>query len=194
MERKLNAKVKKLFEKANRKLRTAGRLSKMGEHDDALSRAYYAMYHAALALVMTRGGAPTTHAGLLVLLSKEFVLTEELEKRYFDMLSEAKELRESGDYEPFFTGTEKKAEQYSKMPKHSSLKSESCWARGVKDSGIEKPSSVPADELGNKVSQGRMAVRPCLRIRRLAYRVNFLYLIRCGWSASVPRRLCLSAS
>jgi len=41
LERRLSAKVKKLLEKANRKLRTAERLSKMGEHDDALSRAYY---------------------------------------------------------------------------------------------------------------------------------------------------------
>lgn len=110
MEKKLITKVKKLLEKAGRKLRAAERLSKMGEHDDALSRAYYAMYHAALALVLTHGGAPSTHAGLLVLLSKEFVLTGKLEKRYFDMLSEAKELRESGDYEPFFTGTAKESQ------------------------------------------------------------------------------------
>lgn len=110
MEKRLTIKVKKLLEKADRKLRAAERLSKMGEHDDALSRAYYAMYHAALALVLTRGSAPTTHAGLLVLLSKEFVLTGKLEKRYFDMMSEAKELRESGDYEPFFVGTAKESQ------------------------------------------------------------------------------------
>lgn len=109
MEKKLKAKIKKLLEKADRKLRTAERLSQMGEYDDALSRAYYAMYHAALALLLTKGTAPMTHAGLLILLSKQFVLTGKLEKRYFDMLSEAKELRESGDYEPFFVGTAKES-------------------------------------------------------------------------------------
>lgn len=78
----------------------------MGEHDDAISRAYYAMYHTALALLLTKGAAASTHAGLLVMLSKEFVLPGKLEKRYFDMLTEAKELRESGDYEPFYVGSE----------------------------------------------------------------------------------------
>lgn len=109
MEKKLRTKVKKLLEKAHRKLRTAERLSRMGEHDDAISRAYYAMYHAALALLLTKDAAPTTHAGLLVLLSKEFVRAGKLEKRYVDMLSEAKELRESGDYEPFFSATSKES-------------------------------------------------------------------------------------
>ncbi|MBI3392997.1 MAG: HEPN domain-containing protein [Nitrospirae bacterium] len=109
MEKRVAVKIDKLLEKSERNLRAAERLSEMGEHDDSISRAYYAMYHAALALLLTRGASPTTHAGVLVLLSKEFVRTGRLEKRYLEMISEAKELRESGDYEPFFTGSAKES-------------------------------------------------------------------------------------
>jgi uncharacterized protein (UPF0332 family) len=63
------------------------------------------------------------HAGLLVLLSKELVLTGKLERRYFDMLSEAKELRESRDDEPFSVGTAKERQAVLQDAKHSSLKS-----------------------------------------------------------------------
>lgn len=43
--------------------------------------------------------------------SLHFVKPGRIDKRYFDMLSGAKDLRESGDYEAFFIAQEEDAEE-----------------------------------------------------------------------------------
>jgi uncharacterized protein (UPF0332 family) len=49
------------MEKASQKLAVARRLLASRDHDDAVSRAYYAAFHAVRALLVTAGQNPTTH-------------------------------------------------------------------------------------------------------------------------------------
>ena len=109
MEEKLKQKLTKLLEKAERKLKAAEKLHENDMYEDAVSRAYYAMYHAAMALLLTKDISPRTHSGMLTMLSLHFVKSGEMQEEYFQMISKDKELRENGDYEPFFEGTSEEA-------------------------------------------------------------------------------------
>jgi uncharacterized protein (UPF0332 family) len=56
------------MDKAKEKLQTAQDLLDEGANDDAVSRAYYAAFHAATAVLLTEGLTADTHRGLLNLL------------------------------------------------------------------------------------------------------------------------------
>lgn len=86
---------------ARNKLSVARELLERGHEQDAASRAYYAMYHAAYALVRTKGHAPKTHRGLAVILSKEFPV--EVPPPVLAKLRMAQEAREAGDYDAQFS-------------------------------------------------------------------------------------------
>jgi uncharacterized protein len=53
-------------------LRAAQALMGLGLANDAVSRAYYAAFHYARALLLTKGLEPKTHRGVLALLAKHF--------------------------------------------------------------------------------------------------------------------------
>jgi len=53
--------------KARGKLRVARELHHRGDSDDAVSRAYYAAFHAAQAALLTEGQRADTHRGVVVL-------------------------------------------------------------------------------------------------------------------------------
>lgn len=110
MEEKVKEKIARLIAKADRKLKVARDLYEDKSYEDSISRAYYAMFQAATALLLTRDIVCCTHSGLLKMFSLYFIKTGQVDKRYFDMLSEAKDLRENGDYEPFFVGVSEDAE------------------------------------------------------------------------------------
>lgn len=110
MEKRLEQILLKMLEKAERKLKAARKLCQEEMYEDAISRAYYAMYHAALALLLTKGVSPRTHSGMLTMLSLHFVKSAELPDEYFRMISKDKELRENGDYELFYDGTSEETE------------------------------------------------------------------------------------
>jgi uncharacterized protein (UPF0332 family) len=57
--------VRELLDKARRSLRAAERLLDGNDHDFAISRAYYAMFYAAQALLLGRGIRRSKHAGVL---------------------------------------------------------------------------------------------------------------------------------
>jgi uncharacterized protein (UPF0332 family) len=65
---------------------------------DSISRAYYAMFHAARALLYLYGIEPRTHEGVIREFSR--IITEEklMDKKFGRNLRQAFEMRESGDY------------------------------------------------------------------------------------------------
>jgi uncharacterized protein (UPF0332 family) len=65
---------------------------------DSISRAYYAMFHAARALLYLYGVEPRTHEGVIREFSR--IITEEklMDKKFGRNLRQAFEMRESGDY------------------------------------------------------------------------------------------------
>jgi uncharacterized protein (UPF0332 family) len=89
------------LEKAAKKLDVAQRLFDSGDYDDAISRAYYASFHACQALLLTEGHKAESHKGALTLFSLLFVKTGKLKKELGKGLSNLKDDRESSDYEVF---------------------------------------------------------------------------------------------
>ena len=64
----------------------------------AISRAYYAAYHWASALLITKGLEPRTHRGKIQMLSLHFVRTGLLDEEAAGHLSRLEDFRELSDY------------------------------------------------------------------------------------------------
>ena len=92
-----------LLRKAKAKLRSAKLLLEAGELEDAVSRAYYAAFSAARAVLLLLGEEPSTHSGVAFKLWSRLVERGLLEREYARMLNVLREAREEGDYTPAFT-------------------------------------------------------------------------------------------
>ncbi|MBI2894243.1 MAG: HEPN domain-containing protein [Deltaproteobacteria bacterium] len=93
-------------------LRAAGVLAREGLHDDAISDAYYAAFHAVRALLFSIGEEPRTHAGVVHLFNVRFVRTGRIDARHLSALSRAQHDRTAADYGTSVTFTaEDAAEQ-----------------------------------------------------------------------------------
>ncbi|MBT9317941.1 HEPN domain-containing protein [Leptothoe spongobia] len=66
--------------------------------DDAASRAYYAVFHSASALLLSENLSFNSHSGVLRAISLNFVKTGRLDKNYGKNLKWLAELRQIGDY------------------------------------------------------------------------------------------------
>ena len=97
--------VRKLVEgylqKAENKLKVAEKLLGTGDYEDAVSRAYYAVFHATQALLLTEGQKAESHKGAVTLFSLLFVKTGKFGRNFGKYLANLKDNRESGDYEVF---------------------------------------------------------------------------------------------
>jgi len=83
------------------------------EHDASpksiVNRAYYAMFYAALALLVTTDSHSSKHSGVIALFDKEFVKNNIVSKELGKMLHEAFESRQEGDYKDYSKIDRKKA-------------------------------------------------------------------------------------
>jgi uncharacterized protein (UPF0332 family) len=91
--------VEALIEKGRRSLRSARRVDEDGDHDFAVSRAYYAMFYLAEALLLDRHRAASKHTGVISEFNRLFVRTGEFPSRHLDALRKAFEERIDADYE-----------------------------------------------------------------------------------------------
>jgi hypothetical protein len=91
--------VRGYLSKARDKARVARDLLGRGEWDDAVSRAYYAAFHAAQAVLLTEGQRGETHRGLITLFGLLLVKTGKFEKKWGKFLANLKDDRETSDYE-----------------------------------------------------------------------------------------------
>lgn len=89
------------MKKAEHSLKAAQKLPGEELTDDAVSRAYYAVFHGARAALKTKGIETKTHQGLITQFALHLVKPGLLETEYGDILRQEKEDRETGDYEPF---------------------------------------------------------------------------------------------
>ncbi len=117
MEATTKALIKGYIQKAEKKLEVAERLFKSGDFEDAVSRAYYAAFHAAQALLLTEGEHAETHKGVVTLFGLLFVKTGKFSKNFGKYLANLKDDRESGDYEVFSYIDEETAEMALKEAK-----------------------------------------------------------------------------
>lgn len=79
-------------------MRAAEALVELSLHRDAMSRLYYAVYHAALALLLTEDLEPSTHRGLGVLVGLHFVKTGKVAPQLGVTLRRIQGYREAADY------------------------------------------------------------------------------------------------
>jgi len=66
----------------------------------AVTRAYYAMFHAATAALLAAGIERSSHHGLLSAFGEHFVKTQRVDRKFFLYLREAFEQRQQSDYDP----------------------------------------------------------------------------------------------
>jgi hypothetical protein len=93
--------IKGYLERAEEKLKSAKDLFKDSDWSDCVSRAYYCVFHAAQAVLLSQGLNADTHQGVLNLFGLHFVKEGNLDKRYARILSQLKDERENSDYEVF---------------------------------------------------------------------------------------------
>lgn len=66
---------------------------------EAISRAYYSMFHAAQALLYLRRISPKSHKGVIQKFGEEFIKPGLLEKKMGQMLTQAESMRLKADYD-----------------------------------------------------------------------------------------------
>lgn len=99
---------------AREKLDSARILFENNKWSDAVSRAYYSMFHAARALLRIYGKEPKTHEGVIMEFGITFIKTGLVGKEFGIMLRKAEEARESGDYKIFAVFERKEVEEILK--------------------------------------------------------------------------------
>ena len=90
--------VGELLDKAKRSIKTAEKILKDKEFDFAGSRAYYAMFYVAEALLLERGLAFSSHSAIIANFGKEFAKTGILNPKFHNYLIKAQDRRNIGDY------------------------------------------------------------------------------------------------
>ncbi|MEK6607820.1 MAG: HEPN domain-containing protein [Myxococcota bacterium] len=98
MDEALRERIGAHLREAEAKLAGATHALGGGFCDDAVSRAYYAMFHAARALLLPRHVEPKTHVGLIVSVHRHLVDPGLLEHEHGSRLGDAERLRIHGDY------------------------------------------------------------------------------------------------
>jgi len=68
--------LQSLVDRARRSLRSARNILDDGDHDFAMSRAYYAMFYAATAALLSRGITRTKHTGVIAAFGQHLVKPE----------------------------------------------------------------------------------------------------------------------
>ena len=104
--------VKDSLQRADKALEAARHLLADRLYEDAVSRAYYAMFHAARAILFTKGIITKTHSGAITNFGIEIAEKGIVDKEYGRIFNRAFNLRQKSDYE---TGTRFKKEDVMEM-------------------------------------------------------------------------------
>ncbi len=95
----MNPRIEHLVAKARRSLRAARRLADGGDHDFAISRAYYAMFYLAQAMLLMLGLEFRRHRAVISAFAQHFVRPARFETVHLGALREAFERRQVADYD-----------------------------------------------------------------------------------------------
>ena len=90
--------VKANIERAEQAVNAAKKLLLDGYYDFAASRAYYAVFYAASALLLQEGLEFRKHSGVIAAIHQRFIKTGRMEKEFGKNLNWLFELRSIGDY------------------------------------------------------------------------------------------------
>ncbi len=84
-------------------------LAQNGSHAGVINRAYYAMFYAALALLITIDRGSSKHQGVIALFDENFIKQNILPKELGRLLHRAFEMRQAGDYRDMLVITREQA-------------------------------------------------------------------------------------
>ena len=87
-----------LMEKARENLQVARMLRTQEHLEIAVSRAYYALFYIAQALLLSKGLSYSSHSAVIAAYGKEFSKRKELDPKYHQYLILAQSERNLGDY------------------------------------------------------------------------------------------------
>jgi uncharacterized protein (UPF0332 family) len=90
--------IKVLLQKARESLQAAELLKQEGYLGFAASRAYYALFYVAEALLLDRGLSFSSHSAVIAAFGKEFAKTGVLDPKFHRYLIDAQDIRNVGDY------------------------------------------------------------------------------------------------
>lgn len=91
--------VQALLKKARESAQAAQVLLAQGFWDFAASRAYYAMFYAAEAALLTKGLSFSSHSAVIGAFGKEFAKSNVLNPKFHRYLIDGQDLRNAGDYD-----------------------------------------------------------------------------------------------
>ncbi|MGQ9616000.1 MAG: HEPN domain-containing protein [Spirochaetota bacterium] len=94
----MSEEILELADKAKRSLNAAKLLHENGDYDFAVSRAYYAMFYIASAILLKKNLAYSKHSAVISAIHQHFVKTGQLDRKYHKAFAKAFERRQIGDY------------------------------------------------------------------------------------------------
>jgi uncharacterized protein (UPF0332 family) len=98
------------LKRAHRSLKAAGTLVEQGLYEDAVSRAYYAMFYAVNALLIKDGlNVSGKHSAVLAAFGREYAKTGKVDPKFHQMLIQDFELRQKADYDVYWNAAENTA-------------------------------------------------------------------------------------
>ncbi|MBM4250119.1 MAG: HEPN domain-containing protein [Euryarchaeota archaeon] len=100
-----------LLERAEKYLKSAGLLADADDYESSVSRAYYAMFFAAEAALLSKGLSPASHGGVLSVFGEHFVKTGVFPRSMGRALNRAYAKRQLGDYEHRFVISSREAKE-----------------------------------------------------------------------------------
>ncbi len=103
--------IDSLVQRANKYLRSARVLLQEEDYESTVSRAYYAMFFLAEALLLTKKLSFSSHKGVLSAFGEHFIKSGTFPRELSKWLKKAFEKRQVGDYEYTFAVTREEAKE-----------------------------------------------------------------------------------
>ncbi|KAF5414127.1 MAG: hypothetical protein C5S48_09960 [Candidatus Methanogaster sp.] len=107
-----------LIERAKKYLKSSRTLLVDGDYESSVSRAYYAMFYSAEAVLLTKNLSFSSHRGVISAFGEYFVKTDIFPRDMGRELNRAFEKRQLGDYEYTFVISEDEAQEILEQSKH----------------------------------------------------------------------------
>jgi uncharacterized protein (UPF0332 family) len=102
----VNEEIRLHLERADDCIKDAKLLLSSHRYSAAVGRNYYAMFHAATAVLLKRDIKRHSHRGLISAFGQFIVKTGQVDPRFHKYISEAFDLRQENDYQPLVEITE----------------------------------------------------------------------------------------
>lgn len=100
-----------LIERASKYLNSSKLLFNEGDYESSVSRAYYAMFYAAEAVLLTQNLSFSSHRGVISAFGEHFIKTDTFPREMGREFNRAFEKRQLGDYEYTFVISQDEASE-----------------------------------------------------------------------------------